>query len=152
MEQKDHDMLIKLDSKLTSLCSTIKKLIDDNAQQHADNAQQHAAIIKSITTERVLTQKQLSRKTDTWIFRTVLAIIATVIMGMSYNINDNNKNITKIVSEFEDHSAFASIAWERFTGQPWGAVSRLELKIAKEKYQLERKNAKERELILKHVP
>ena len=140
--QKDHDLLIKVATRVDSLCSKIDALTTQNAAEHAD-------IIKSITDERKSTENKLARKTDVWIFRTALAIIATVIMGMSYSVVENNKNISSIVNEFEDHSAFAAIAWEKFTGQPWGAASRLELKEAKERYQLERKHAKEREMIMK---
>ena len=142
MDNKDHDMLIKLDQKVNTLCTVITKLTEDNTTQHT-------TIIESKTDERKETDRKIGRKTDVWVFRTALAVIATVIMGISYNINENNKNITSIVSEFEDHSAFASIAWEKFTGQSWGAVSRIELNEAKQKYQLERKLAKEREAMVK---
>jgi len=36
MEQKDHDLLIKLDTNMTTMCKKMEKFHDENRQDHKD--------------------------------------------------------------------------------------------------------------------
>lgn len=69
MDSKDHDMLIKLDTKMTIMCSTLTKMNEDNNQSHKE-------IYELVDKKMDITNKKMDNKVDFRWFKWVVGIIA----------------------------------------------------------------------------
>lgn len=95
METNDHDMLIKLDTKMSLMCSKLNKIGDKN-----DSA--HDSIYKLLDKKIDITNDKLDKKTDDLMFRWVIGFIIGFIIiitgaGVNHISADNNQIIEKPV-------------------------------------------------------
>ena len=79
MEQKDHDLLIRLDTKVTTLCTKLDKFID--AQDSTCKEQNDKIDTIHAEYKKTLTWKQFG------VMLTVFLVIISGIIGFNYNID-----------------------------------------------------------------
>ena len=142
--KKDHDTLIEIKTLVKGVCVKIDRIT-------ASNDQQHKEIFELIREDHNKTTEEIKNmmpwKHFKYIFSGVMSVVAAGMIFIGSIALSNQNNMKSFIHEFEDHSAFAAIAWEKFTGEPWGAASRMQLQEAKEKYKTLRQEALEKEKI-----
>ena len=71
MDSKDHDLLIKLDTKMTIMCKTLTKMIEDNSKDHKE--------IYDLLDKKIdVTNDKIDKKVDFKYFRILIGILITV--------------------------------------------------------------------------
>jgi hypothetical protein len=142
MEAKDHDKLIGIDTKVQILCRNIAELKNDVknsndkildsieskfTKSENDWKECRIDIYKKIDT---LQKDKISWIRFVWIISILIGVIGTTA-GFTYN---SNLRVNQVESEFIDHAAFSTLAWEKITGEQWGSISRDQLLKAREKF------------------
>jgi len=111
MEQTEHDLLIKLNTKVNIMCSTIANFQKDNHDQHQEIINcinkkidtVHNRVNKSEDKHDKCREESIKRtdtKLDTqyfkWVFRSIIAIFIIGTIFSTTNIISNNDRFNKI--------------------------------------------------------
>ena len=90
----DHDLLIKLDQKMTDICNTMKKDSNINMKAHDD-------IMLKLDNQQTYIQAQGKTFVTTRLFYWLVGFIILSILGLSGLTADNNYKIGKIETKIE---------------------------------------------------
>lgn len=140
----DHDRLIRVETKVNVMCTTINEVQSDIRDMRTDlkNASIKTSDDCVICREQI--HNNINKKVGWGNFKWIIGglagfILASLVFMISF-MYDNRVKYMKTNSLLNDHIAFSELVYEDVTGKKWGIAARKELKEALEKVEKSREN------------
>ena len=164
---QDHEKLIKIDIKVTSMCKIIEEIKNTMIVNHKETTDVNSKILDRIDRNLDVVQRKIEKKDDDcnackgeiykainqkpdmgtfkWIIGGMSGLILLAIVTVGGLAIDNKIELAKLNSLLTDHIGFAALVYKDVIGEEWGHHSRESILKAKEKVMEVRKEALEKE-------
>ena len=163
---QDHEKLIKIDIKVTSMCKIIEEIKNTMIVNHKETTDVNSKILDRIDRNLDVVQRKIEKKDDDcnackgeiykainqkpdmgtfkWIIGGMSGLILLAIVTVGGLAIDNKIELSKINHLLEDHVGYAELVYKEVTGKDWGTATREDLNRAKENVMKVRKEAEEK--------
>jgi hypothetical protein len=152
--KRDHDTLIRVETKVTSLCGQFNEFKDE-MRERFDKLE--SKFLKDEDDCKVCKDNLVDKINDSnkgylkwghfsWIISGIAGVFVTALFIFGTTIFQNKQIIFETNHTMNDHIAYSVLVFEEITGKQWGQATREELDAARQKYLETRQKAIEEDI------